>query len=143
MLPFTIDPQTETIGDVIRKWAEIQPNAEVFVEEDKTPLSYGGLVEVMDEVRTRLNGCGFGRNDRLAIVHSGGAAMASTLVSVMNCATAIPVNPVTPAEELAAQFHDRGAKALIIEKDMRSSAWDVAHDLGDRAQRGKFDFGTQ
>ena len=68
-----IDPEKDTICDVIRRWAEVQPDAPAIIEEDEAPLTYGALVAAMDEIRAALNSSGFGRGTRIAVVHSGGA----------------------------------------------------------------------
>ena len=72
MPPFSIDPGCDTLCDIIRRWAEVRPDAPMIVDEGGTPLTYAGLVVVMDEVRATLNGIGFGVGDRIAIVHGGG-----------------------------------------------------------------------
>ncbi len=39
MRPFSIDPDTDTIYDVIRRWADIQAQAPALLEEGKEPLT--------------------------------------------------------------------------------------------------------
>ena len=92
MPPFPINPEKDTICDVIRRWAEVQAHAPVLVSDDKEPLSYSALAALMDDIRNVLNASGLGRGDRIGIVHSGGAAMVSAILGVMNGATAIPLN---------------------------------------------------
>ena len=41
MPPFPVDPKKDTICDVIRRWADVQPDAPAFVAENTAALSYG------------------------------------------------------------------------------------------------------
>ena len=77
MPPFPVDPEKHTICDVIRRWAEIQPDAPAFLEEGRQTLTYRGLVEVMEGVREALNDSGLGRGDRIAVIHSGDSELAA------------------------------------------------------------------
>ena len=65
---------SQTICDVIRHWAERNPHKPAFIAEGQTPLTYGALTQLMDNFRETLNASGFGRGDRIGIVHPGGAA---------------------------------------------------------------------
>ncbi len=67
---------SQTICDVIRHWAERNPNKPAFVAEGQAPLTYGALAQLMDDFREKLNVSGFGRGDPIAIVHPGGDAFA-------------------------------------------------------------------
>ncbi len=84
---------SQTICDVIRHWAERNPNKPAFIAEGQAPLTYGALTQLMDDFRETLNASGFGRGDRIAIVHPGGAEMAATTIGVAGCTTAVPLNP--------------------------------------------------
>ena len=75
MLPFFVDHDRDTVCDVIRRWAESQPDAPALVSDGQEPLSYGALAAQMDDIRNVLNASGLGRGDRIGIVHSGGAGM--------------------------------------------------------------------
>jgi len=130
MPPFPIDPEKDTICDVIRRWAEIQPDAPAFSTEHKTPLTYAGLMRVMEGILDSLNGAGLGRGDRIGVVHSGGAAMASTLIGVMSGSTAVPINPVSTLEEFVLHLRDRGANALLIGPGIGNHARVAAQELG-------------
>ena len=77
MPPFPVDCEKDTICDVIRRWAKIQPDAPILVDEGCPPFSYGGLVNLMNEFGAALGHCGFGMGDRIAIVQRGGPQAAS------------------------------------------------------------------
>ena len=63
MPPFAIDPDKDTICDVIRRWAEVQPDAPAVLkigssEEDVRTMSYSGLAQFMEAFRAALSGAG-------------------------------------------------------------------------------------
>jgi len=121
---------SQTICDVIRHWAERNPNKPAFVAEGQAPLTYGALTQLMDDFRETLNASGFGRGDRIAIVHPGGAEMAATIIGVEGCTTAVPLNPAYTVGEFAIYLHDRGVNALIVEACMDTPARDAAERQG-------------
>ncbi len=61
MTPFPVDPEKDTICDVIRRWAETQPNAPALLSEDNAPLTYSALAAQSDDMRALLNTSGLGR----------------------------------------------------------------------------------
>jgi acyl-CoA synthetase (AMP-forming)/AMP-acid ligase II/thioesterase domain-containing protein/acyl carrier protein len=130
MLPFSIDPNKDTICDVIRRWAELQPDAPAILQGDKPPVTYGALIGAIDDIRTGLNQSGFGRGDRIGLIHSGGADMASLLLGIISGATAVPLDPRQTASEYAVHFCDRKVSALIVEPGLSDAAVDAAKQLG-------------
>ncbi len=119
-----------TIYEVVQGWAECRPDAPVLVAKDSLPLTYGGLLELMDRFQRLLNDHGFGRNDRLAIVHSGGADMAATIVGVWSCAAAVPMNHAYTVGEFAIYFRDLRIDALLVDATLDSPARQAAQQLG-------------
>jgi acyl-CoA synthetase (AMP-forming)/AMP-acid ligase II/thioesterase domain-containing protein/acyl carrier protein len=119
-----------TICETVQLWADRRPDAPAFIAEDRSPLTYGGLSELMVRFGRTLNDSGFGRGDRLGIVHSGGAAMASTVLGVASCATAVPLVPSYTVGEFAIHLHDRNVKGLIVEAGMETPARAAAERLG-------------
>jgi acyl-CoA synthetase (AMP-forming)/AMP-acid ligase II/thioesterase domain-containing protein/acyl carrier protein len=130
VLPFPIDPEKDTICDVFRRWSEVQPDAPALIEEGNAPLTYGTLVAGMDEIRGTLNSSGFGRGNRIAVVHSGGVDMAFILFGIMSGATAVPLDPRLTESEFKNNFRDRKVDALIIEPGVSKAAMVVAQGLG-------------
>jgi acyl-CoA synthetase (AMP-forming)/AMP-acid ligase II/thioesterase domain-containing protein/acyl carrier protein len=122
MPPFPIDPEKDTIGDVIRRWAEVQPDAPAFLADGRAPLTYSGLVEVMDGVRGALNASGIGRGDGVGVVHSGGGEMAALLLGVLSGAAIVPLNPALTEDELTLQVNNCGLRAVIMEDGFESAA---------------------
>jgi oxalate---CoA ligase len=92
-------------------------------------LSYAQLRELIAATITSLNERGVGRNDRVAMVLSNGAEMASAFVSLASAATAAPLNPGYKSDEFEFYMKDVGAKALIVEQGSSSAALAVAERL--------------
>lgn len=129
LLPFSIDPERDTICSVIRRWADIQPDAPALVEEGRALLNYGVLVAIMDDVRAALHASGLGRSDRVAVVHSGGVDMASLILGVISGASAVPLDPRHTVGEFEAYLRDRKVNALIVERDTSPAAVLAAREL--------------
>jgi acyl-CoA synthetase (AMP-forming)/AMP-acid ligase II len=123
------DFNPETITDLIRHWAIATPDAPVLLSNAHTPLTYLGLAEVMAGIRQALNGWGYGRHDRIALIHSGGAEMAAALAGISGCATAVPLNPDKPISEFVLILRDARVKALAVEARMDTAACDAAARL--------------
>ncbi len=60
MPPFAIDPDKDTLLDVIGRWAEVQPDAPVFLAAGQDPLSYGALARAIEHMHVALNDYGLG-----------------------------------------------------------------------------------
>src|SRR5262245_54487629 len=83
-----------TIGDVIRHWARATPEAPAMAAVSRQPMSYRGLAALVDRLARQLDAAGVGRGSRLAVVHRGGAEMLTTVLGIVNHATALPVSAV-------------------------------------------------
>ncbi|MZR31685.1 alpha/beta fold hydrolase [Sneathiella litorea] len=119
-----------TFNDVISFWADKSPKAAVLLGPDQIPLDYQSLQKLVTDFGKELAGSGFGRNDRIAVIHSGGAEMAASLIGVCCNATVAPFNPAMSAGEFYLHFQDKKIKALAIEKDLPSQAREAAEKLG-------------
>ena len=142
MPPITIDPEYDTICDVIRRWAEIQPDAPALVAEGQDTLTYGELSSLMDRFQQRLNGMGYGRQDRIAIIAPNGPAMAALVTGIWGCATAVPLNPALTVGEFAIYMRDLKVCAIAVDAEMDTAARAAAQEIGlpvlevDRVDRG-------
>jgi acyl-CoA synthetase (AMP-forming)/AMP-acid ligase II/thioesterase domain-containing protein/acyl carrier protein len=130
MLPFSIDPETDTLCDVVHTWANVQGDATAFFEKAEPVLDYGRLAVVMDNVREGLNGLGFGRGDRIALVHSGGSELAAVILGVMSAATVMPLAPNLAPLDFRRQVSLLGATAVIFEKGQDAALQQFAGDNG-------------
>lgn len=125
----TLELQGVTICDMIRRWAEIQPNAPAILGKDQPPLSYSALVARIDHVRDVLNQSGFGRGDRIAIVHGRNPELGVLIFGVKSGAIAVPLNPNFTTAEFYEQLRDLKVKAVIVEEHRHEAAIAAADRL--------------
>jgi acyl-CoA synthetase (AMP-forming)/AMP-acid ligase II/acetyltransferase-like isoleucine patch superfamily enzyme/acyl carrier protein len=92
----------------------------------RRPLTYRHLFAHVEETVETLRAAGLDRNDRIAVVLPSGPEMALTCVAVASGATCAPLNPGYRESEFEFYMSAVGAKALIVESNMRSPARDVA-----------------
>ena len=97
---------------------------------DGSPLSSGGLHELVARTVAALNAKGIGRNDRVGIVLDNGPQMAAAFLCVAAGATAAPLNPAYRAEEFEFYLRDLRAKLLLVDSDRPSPVLGVAQKLG-------------
>ena len=119
-----------TIIEAIRRWADRQPDAPALVAEARPPTTYAALAAAAAQFQRSLNACGFGRGDRIAIVHPGGTDMALALVGIWSCATAVPLNPDYTTGELAIHFRDFRIDAVLVGASMGEAVRLAADSLG-------------
>lgn len=124
------DYQVLSIFQLIRAQAEQKPEAIAIAAPGRTPLTFGGLYSLINQVVTRLNAMGVGRGDRVGIVLPNGPEMATAFLAVASGATSAPLNPSYRAEEFDFYLSDLNARALIIQSGMDSPARHVAKERG-------------
>jgi acyl-CoA synthetase (AMP-forming)/AMP-acid ligase II/thioesterase domain-containing protein/acyl carrier protein len=131
-IPTSVPSHTQfsTMYDALRCWAEVTPNRPALVSKDAAPLSYGDLASCVDAMGAALNAFGYGRNDRIGLVHPGGRDMAAAILGIWSYATPVPVNPGATPGELAIQFRDMDIKAVAIAAEMETPARAVAEKFG-------------
>jgi long-chain acyl-CoA synthetase len=89
------------------------------------PTTYGELREQVDSMRGGLAGLGIGRGDRVAIVCNNSRYFVVAYLAVLGLgAAAVPLNPTSPAPEIAREITAVGAKAAIVDP-VAASAWAV------------------
>lgn len=98
----------------------------------RTPLTFAGLRELLDNTVADLNLLGIGRNDRVAIVLQNGPEMATCFMACASAVASAPLNPAYRADEFEFYLSDLHAKALIVEFDSESPAIETAKKLGVR-----------
>jgi oxalate---CoA ligase len=116
--------------EAVCHWADLTPRAPALLSEDSAPLSYRAFLQAIDAMGVRLAALGIGRNDRVAVLHPGGGAMAVAVMGVMCHATAAPLNPSYTAGEFAVYLRDLRVKALAIAAGMDSPARAAAARMG-------------
>jgi len=118
-----------TMYEVVRHWAGEAPQSPALLQFGRSPLTFGDLLGSADAMGNTLNGWGFGRNDRIAVVHSGGRDMAAAIIGIWSYATPVPLNPDITLGEIAIQLRDMRVKAVAILADMDTPARRAAADL--------------
>ncbi len=129
MHPEPVHQRFGTMYDVVRHWADKTPHRPALLQHETEPTSYGALLRSIDDVGATLNSWGFGRNDRIAIVHPGGRDMAAAVLGIWSYATPVPMNPDNTLGEFAIQLRDMRVKAIAIVADMDTPARRAALDL--------------
>jgi acyl-CoA synthetase (AMP-forming)/AMP-acid ligase II/thioesterase domain-containing protein/acyl carrier protein len=120
----------ETVTDVVRRHAQVQPGAPALVAEGRESLTYGALVRQMDEIQRRLNAMGYGRGDRIAIVAPNGPMLATLVTGIMGCAVAVPMNPVLSVGEFVIYLRDQKVRAVALDAGMDSPVRAAAEQIG-------------
>ena len=92
-------------------------------------LSYGALLNLVENTVLALNRSGIRRNDRVAIVLPNGAEMAAAFIAVSCGATAAPLNPAYRKPEFDFYLSDLDAGALIVEEHSSSPSLEAAREL--------------
>jgi acyl-CoA synthetase (AMP-forming)/AMP-acid ligase II/thioesterase domain-containing protein/acyl carrier protein len=128
MLPFSVDPNKDTMCDVIRRWAEVQPEAPALLRVGAPSITYGGLIVFMDGFKSDLAASGFASGARIGLVHSGGADMVSLLLGIMELGAVAPINPTLKTAEFKAQFEIRRLDGLVVEAGLETAAREAARD---------------
>lgn len=118
------------ISHLMNDRADHNPDAISISAPGRTPLSYRGLRDLIDNAVKTLNAMSVGRNDRVAIVLPNGPDMATTFLAVAAGATSAPLNPAYGIEELDFYLSDLNAKAVIIQAGTDSPARQVAQERG-------------
>jgi acyl-CoA synthetase (AMP-forming)/AMP-acid ligase II/thioesterase domain-containing protein/acyl carrier protein len=128
--PFPIDPETDTIRDVVNRWAEVQPDAPAFLGSGGEVLSYGELSALIDAIRVSLIQQGFGEKRCIALLHSGGMDLASIILGVSSVTTTVPVNLSIGAREFESQCDLSGVDAILSEHGMEGVLADAIRESG-------------
>ena len=103
----------DTVYELLQHRAGEEPESAAIAAPGRAPLTYGALLQHVDDVIALLNRAGVGRNDRVAIVLPNGPEMAVAFLSVASCATSAPLNPGYRTGEFDFYLSDLNARVLI------------------------------
>ncbi|MEM6401500.1 MAG: AMP-binding protein [Cyanobacteria bacterium P01_D01_bin.116] len=126
----TYSEPISSIYHLLEAKAKRNPQDVAIVASGKSSLSYSDLFNAVDNVRSKLNAMGIGRNDRVAVVLLNGADMAVAFLGISSCATCAPLNPNYRESEYDFYLSDLDAKALIYQQGIAQSAVEVAKKRG-------------
>ena len=130
MPPFSVDPNIDTICDVARRWAEVQPDAPALLKESAAPITYSDIVQSMDRLGAALRTSGLSSGARIGLIHSGAADMGALLMGIMDYGAVAPLSPTLNVRELAVQIDARRIDGLVVEAALETDARDAAGQCG-------------
>jgi len=117
----------KTIAELI---SAIPDNANAIGAPGRNWLTYRQLKDHTAAVKVSLRDANISAQDRVAIVLPNGPEMASAFISVAQCATTAPLNPVYKEEEFLFYLEDLNAKAIILQAGYDGPARNAADKLG-------------
>jgi amino acid adenylation domain-containing protein len=119
-----------TIGGVIHAHAANRPDNAAILAPGREPLSYAALAAFIDDIRARLNDCGIGRGDRVALAVVPRPEMTVAHLAVANAATSVPIDPNATTAEIETALVSLRATAMIASDNLSGHARDCASRLG-------------
>jgi acyl-CoA synthetase (AMP-forming)/AMP-acid ligase II/acetyltransferase-like isoleucine patch superfamily enzyme len=126
----TDEPAAVTVLDVLKRRAQVSPEALALLAPQHPPLTYRRLLEHVEATVEVLHAHGLNRNDRVAVVLPNGPEIAVAFAAVAATATCAPLNPAYRQQEFDFSLTDLGARALIVDADVDSPAQEAAHTRG-------------
>jgi len=124
------DTDRRTVGEAIRRRAELQPDRAAVVSTDFAPLSYRELQILIDNVRAALRSAGFSPTARIAIAIPNGPHAALAIVAVSCSAVSIPLNPKQTLREIKTSLATLQADAMLLVEGSDSAARQAAEEMG-------------
>ena len=90
------------------------------------PMTFRDLRKQVRSVVQTLNGLGYRRNDRIAIIMPDGPAAAIMIIAVMAGFTSIPLNPRSTRQEYAVLFSHLKITAVVVQEGSETPARQAA-----------------
>jgi acyl-CoA synthetase (AMP-forming)/AMP-acid ligase II/thioesterase domain-containing protein/acyl carrier protein len=103
-----------------------------LVAPGRSPLTYAGLADLVEDTARTLAGIGVERGDRVALVVPNGPEAASAFLGIAAVAACAPLNPTYPESELRFYLDDLKPAVLIIAEGLESAAPELAATMGIR-----------
>src|SRR5436190_12744791 len=119
---------SDSIFGVIENIARRHPKNASLVDDEKERVSYGELLEYIEQFQSQLSSVGVNRSSRVAIVVPNGIDMAAVLLATTCTAVAVPLNPNNSKAEFRSYFEDIGVTHLITSDGSSASAREVAKE---------------
>jgi acyl-CoA synthetase (AMP-forming)/AMP-acid ligase II/thioesterase domain-containing protein/acyl carrier protein len=111
-----------TLGEAIRRNAQLFPREPAIVSSTFAPLTYFDLQRHLDTVRRQLRTAGFDRQARIGVLMPSGPEAVLAIVAVSCCAVAVPLDPRLTEAELDQRFDQLRLSALLLPRDGAASA---------------------
>jgi acyl-CoA synthetase (AMP-forming)/AMP-acid ligase II len=109
-------PQPDSIPAMIAAHAREAPDAPALLAPGRSTLTYGGLGHRMSLAAEQLAGAGLGRGHRIALCIGAGPEHAVALLSIMSCATCVPVNADMDSPALRTLLERARVDAVIVSR---------------------------
>jgi len=127
--PFTCiemeEPGFLTIRDLLFSGNQ-NPDNPAIESPGYEPMTFQDLRKQVRSVVQTLNGLGYRRNDRIAVVMPDGPAAAVMIIAVMAGFTSIPLNPRSTGQESAALFSHLKITAVVVQEGSETPARQAA-----------------
>ena len=119
-----------TVGQAIRRHAELRPKQSAIVGSGFDPLSFRSLQEEIDAARKSLREAGFGRDARIAVAIANSAQAARAIVAVTCSAVAVPIDPKLTVAEVERCLLILRPSAVVVLGQSESAARTAAEQRG-------------
>jgi amino acid adenylation domain-containing protein len=128
--PMPPPPQLFCLAALLADRAEQYPDAPAILAPGRTPLTYCGLWQHVNNVVQTLHAMELNRHDRIALALPNGPEMAVAVVAVAAGATCVPLHPAYGPDEYHAYLAALHPKVLIVQAGTDSAACVVARARG-------------
>jgi oxalate---CoA ligase len=128
--PGSRDYPPGTLHELLARHARRDPASAAVLAPGRRPLSFAGLLDQIETIRTALNARGLGRGDRIALLIDRGPEAAVAVLGVASCATCAPLNAAAPLKEIEQGLAQVKAKALLTLTRANDELRGLARRLG-------------
>src|SRR6185295_3515057 len=119
-----------TVGQAIRRHAELRPKQSAIVGSGFDALSFRSLQDEIDAAGKSLREAGFGRDARIAVAIANSAQAARAIIAVTSCAVAVPIDPKLTVAEVERCLLILRPSAVVVLGKSESAARTAAEQRG-------------
>ena len=120
-----------TIPETLARWANRAPGKIAIFATDREPIRYGELVGQAQIIHGVLEANGVTPRQRVALSIQDKPSMALCFVGTLfHCATAVPINPGGPIDEIKSYLTDMKVSALLTDAETNAPVVRAAQKLG-------------
>ena len=132
-------PSGTRIADLLRTAASQRPEATALVvTENRTPISYGSLTRLVDDLAGQLADGGLRPGDRVGLRAPSSAEFVVGLFAASRAGlVAVPLDPALPVADQQARVRAAGARVVVVGDlepaatgDARFSSWPISLVVG-------------
>jgi acyl-CoA synthetase (AMP-forming)/AMP-acid ligase II len=111
-----LPPAITGLIDLLDQHVRDRPDAPALVATgDRTPMSYGALALLVDDVATRLGGTGLRPGDAVGLACANTAEFAVALLGAARAGLVVaPLDPTLPESQMSARLERLGAQAILV-----------------------------